>query len=328
MQDAMQSVIDLVLQLEPGRDLDTFHVSVYTTPLVADPDHENFPTGELHTFERPVDDPTTKAGRYRSISLRDLEAEMRSGHWCDRNRHAECDQTSDRYLFNYLSHGLIEADLSDALSILTTLVNLPPENDAEQIMDGIETAEQLSSLGFDFIRFESSVIDEFNFYPVEFVNPRYNDVINAAVGDVFEEVDLLRKQTIGSEQAFDIHARCAAEQYGIMRDNSLVHVVIGPAEVQPSNEDDEKLVAYANMVRLALSGSDALYSNQFTTAPRWVVELIRRCSPSSIRSQLYPEGTVTTRVLETAITLWKDADTGVLSDFDKAIIAATKILSD
>jgi hypothetical protein len=342
---AVERVIDLVQLFEPNRELSSFAVLVRTLP-------DGFQQGvDIHLLESGKDVARNHDGIYQTVPLSELFEKMQYGHWCTRTRHIKCDgMKSGTLQVHHIAQALTilepvtdetgfeedttssttlgadAGELADAVMSANTLRTLRPEEDPAIVMARVRSEADLSNLVYEFLRYESNLFVSMPWDESEYSNTWYNEVVSSEQDQVIEAMETFRRETIGSEKAFDILAAFGVNRFGLTRDETLVHAVITSSSAGSLLEDDDLLAAYGNAIRVCLGGSDDLYSTTVTTAPRWVVELIRCCCPSMIRSKLYDSDKLSAKVLETAKTLWSDAEGNEFVEFDKAVEAAARLL--
>lgn len=307
LQD-LQKVLDVLLILEPNRDPLSFPVRIVET-VVGD---------VVHTHMIGTSDKDANWTHVREISL----AELLARPTCPDT----CEQKSTRWT---IVDALTDYDLQVAANELLEWQEISPlnDNDHEQIVAKITDLDSFVDLGFEYVTYEESLYESFSQTCIGDHPETYEDILLEEHQRTVDELGELKKRTLGCVRGLDLLAAKAQELFGIERDETDTITMFGRCAVNlNANPIEEERFRIAHAARMAYQDFSDLYSSTLTIAPRWVAELVRACTPAAVQSSLYPVGMYDEVTIETAITLWRDSDDAVLSNFDAAVQAADRLI--
>ena len=307
MSDLITKAAELISELEPTRDPRT------TTVLIAgcdrDPAHHHpYPGG----YDQKPDLPalrTVTLGAAAQLPLLELE------------NHDPVTRVEQ------ILHALTDRRLSDAALAVRSFQGIAPlENDDKEILAKMISVSDLDSLAYEYLKYEEDVYEMLSDYGITDESNPYVAAINAEMTRVCDELEQIRRLTLGSARAREILSGEARVRLGDELDTTPVYTVIqrpilNQERTEPGKSSES---SWAVPIWLAFQDTNGLYADTLTTLPRWAVDLLREVAPRTIGSVPYPVHATDAGLIETAEALWVGG--GCYQHFDDAMRAAEAVL--
>lgn len=224
---------------------------------------------------------------------------------------------------NYLLDSLLDVELAAALGELKALKNMQPlDNDIDKINSSLLEISNLIDLSYEYIDFENDTyqaLSECHGYQSQ---GKYMDTLNKEAVRVVDDVEQIRKLTLGSTQAISLLQKLAEDTLSVDLDHSEVLVLAGRLEMQ-QRDDSSPEHRYLTPIWLAFNNTNGLYQSELSIMPTWAVELLSKISPSAIQSEKYPKDIMDTKEFAVAKALHRDG--GIYQNFDLALKAASQL---
>lgn len=253
------------------------------------------------------------------------------------------DDITNNKIENYFQDGNInlteiidsieDRELSNTIFSLLALKKITPgDQDYDKINKSITDINSLTSLSYEYKKFEEEVYDEISQSSYNNVTNKYDKAISNEIDRIITELNVVKAKTISSDLAINIYKKFAGS-LDIEITDELYYLQIGEFEkFRPTidfldkNAISEEIKNYDIAVSIFLSfhNTDGLYYDQILALPIWAIKLIDLKIKGVIKSELYNINNLAEEVFNTALSLYKDG--GVYNSFDIAVTTAKALL--